>query len=490
MWAQGGGRPPAPMQFSIAFSRGGSPVREPVAMRTVRSVITLCFAVCYIINVFLRAPLLDDVNIALMVVVLVMSVLVSAGSSRLIGVILIVISIGLLLYAQAPIEEWARALRKNADLIVMFILIPLIGIPVQHGGYSESLRGLFTRHANSEGRYYSLVSTMTAVIGALISIAAVPLTFEMSRESRLGANKRLLGTALARGFVTCMIWAPTSATIALVVSVTSAEWVSFAPCAVICALAAEGVGIMMTVLSRKGREDAPVTCDGAGTPEGAPGMIDKAKVAELVIFSMLLIGFIAAISQLFGFSAIIVVAMASLVWPFIWMLVIRRFSLYREEVRGTYFEKKLPNAKNQIVLFAGAGMLAQSIGYSGIGDVIAQALVLTTGQSVLLLTTAVVAIVLLTCAMGIHPIVATAVIGGAIDPALCGITAPYLALVLSISWALGNTICPTSANVIAVADMVQASPVEASLRWNGPYAVITAAVLIACVMLVRGVGFL
>ena len=121
----------------------------------------------------------------------------------------------------------------------------------------------------------------------------------------------------------------------------------------------------------------------------------------------------------------------------------------------------------------------RSIGYSGIGDIIAQALMLTTGQSVVLLTTAIVAIVLLTCVAGIHPIVATAVIGGAIDPALCGISAAYLALVLSMSWALGNTICPASANVIAVADMVRASPVEASLKWNGLYAVITAAALIA-----------
>lgn len=465
-------------------------MKESVAIRTTRSVVTLCFAVCYIINVFLHAPLLDDVNIALMVVVLVMSIFVSTGSSQLIGIILIAISVGLLLYAQAPVEEWVRALRKNADLIVMFILIPLIGIPVQHGGYNDSLRSLFTRHANSEGRYYSLVSGMAAIVGALISIAAVPLTFEISRESRLGANRRLLGTALARGFVTCMIWAPTSATIALVVSVTSAEWVSFAPCAIVCALVAEGVGILMTVFSHKVGGKAPAMNDGASASKDASGSIDKAKVVELAVFSVLLIVFIALVSQLFGLSAIIVVAMASLVWPFVWMLVIKRFSLYRRELKNAYFEKKLPGAKNQIVLFAGAGMLAQSIGYSGIGDVIAQALVLTTGQSVLLLTTAIVIIVLLTCAAGIHPIVATAVIGGAIDPALCGISAAYLALVLSMSWALGNTICPASANVIAVADMVQASPVEASLKWNGLYAVITAILLIASVMLMKGLGFL
>lgn len=461
-------------------------MREPVALRTARSVITLCFAVSHIVNVFLRSSLLDGVNVILMVMVLVMSLLVSTGSSRLIGVILIATSVGLLVYVQAPLVEWERALGKNAELIVMFILIPLIGIPVQHGGYGDSLRSLFARHANSEVGYYSLVSGMAAVVGALISIAAVPLTFEISRESHLSANKKLLGTALTRGFVTCMIWAPTSATIALVVSVTGADWVSFAPCAIVCAFVAQGIGILMTAIFGT-RELAG---GGAGASGDRHGPVDAAKVVELAVFALLLIAFVAVISQVFGLSAIIVVAMASLVWPAMWMLVIKRFAVYRREFKDAYFEKRLPGVKNQVVLFVGAGMLAQSIGYSGIGDLIAQALLLATGQNVLLLTVAIVLIVLLTCAAGIHPIVATAVIGGAVDPALCGITAPYLALVLSMSWALGNTICPTSANVIAVSDMVEAPPTTTSLKWNVPYAIVSAMALVACIMGMGLLGFL
>ena len=59
-----------------------------------------------------------------------------------------------------------------------------------------------------------------------------------------------------------------------------------------------------------------------------------------------------------------------------------------------------------------------------------------------------------------------------------------------MSWALGNTICPASANVIAVADMVDASPVEVSHKWNALYTIVTAAVLIATVLLMRSIGVL
>lgn len=465
-------------------------MREPQIIRSVRSFITLLFAVSYLLNVFLRSPLLESANMILLLVVLVMSLYAATGSSRIIGVILIAVGIGLLACAQAPFEEWVRALRKNADLVVMFILISLIGIPVQHGGYKESLRALFAQHAHSQGGYYSLVSGMAAVIGSLISIASVPLTFEIARESRLGANRRLMGTALARGFITCMIWAPTSATIALVVSVTGAEWTSFAPIAIVCALMAECVGILLAFMRTASHEEGSENRKALDEVEDAPERIDVGKVVELAIFSVLLIVFIVLIAQLFGISVIVVVAMASLVWPLLWMIVIRRLDAYRKEFKASYLDKKLPGSKNQIVLFTGAGVLAQSIGYSGLGDVIVQALVLTTGQNVLLLTIAIVVIILLTCVLGIHPIVATAVIGGAIDPGACGISAAYLALTLSMSWALGNAVCPTSANVIAVSDMVKASPVEASVKWNGPYVIVTAAVLIAFMMFMRALGCL
>ncbi|MEI3308497.1 MAG: hypothetical protein V8R48_06545 [Eggerthella lenta] len=93
-------------------------------------------------------------------------------------------SIALLVYSQAPLDVWKQALRENAYLIVMFIMVPLLGIPVQHGGYSESLRGMFARYASTDSRYYALVSSMSAFVGVLISIAAVPLTYEVSRASR------------------------------------------------------------------------------------------------------------------------------------------------------------------------------------------------------------------------------------------------------------------------------------------------------------------
>ena len=445
-------------------------------VRTTRSAATFCLGVSLIANVFFASSMLDDLNLMLMVGVIALSFAASTGSSRVIGILLFGSSIALLLHSQAPLDVWKQALRENSYLIAMFVLVPLLSIPVQHGGYGESLREVFVRYANTDSRYYALVSIMAAFVGVLISIAAVPLTYEVSRASGCNYDEKLLASALSRGFITCMIWAPTSATIALVVQLTGVDWVAFFPFAIACALIAGAVGFLMTFV----RDEA----------EAPMGKIDAGKVVELSAFAFLLVVSVAATSQLGGLSAIVVVAMASLVFPVAWMAAIGRLPTYAREFRGDYFNNKLPQSKNQIVLFAGAGFFAQSIGYSHLGDALVGSLLHMTGQSVLLLTVAIIGITLATSAVGIHPIAVVAVVGGTMGASQWGVSPIYLALVLSISWAMGNALCPASANVVAVSDMVGQSPIKVSLRWNGPYVLVATAVLVLVLTMARMGGLL
>lgn len=454
-------------------------------VRAGRSVITFCFGISYIVNAFLGSPLIDDLNTVLLIVVIVLSFAASTGSSRIIGFLLFSSGIALLVYAQAPLAVWKQALQENSYLIVMFIMIPLLGIPVQQGGYSESLREVFGRYAHTGGRYYALVSSMSALIGVLLSIAAVPLTYEVARTSPHSENRKLFGTALSRGFITCMIWAPTSATIALVVQLTGIDWMAFFPLALACAVIAEVVGVVMASMGERARGCGSGPSRGAEEP---PGSFDGAKIVELCAFAFVLIVSVMAVSYLTGWSVILVVAMASLLFPVLWMAAIKRLPTYVREFKDTYCHAKLPQVKNQIILFAGAGVFAQGIGYSHVGDALAGALLLITGQNALLLTVAILTLTLAASAVGIHPIAVVAVVGGALSASTWGVSPIYFALVLSISWALGNVICPASANVIAVSDMVGESPLKVGLRWSGPYVLVASVVLVSVLTLARMVG--
>ena len=75
------------------------------------------------------------------------------------------------------------------------------------------------------------------------------------------------------------------------------------------------------------------------------------------------------------------------------------------------------------------------------------------------------------------------VIGGSLSAAQLGVSPVYLALLLAMGWALGNAVCPTSANTIAVSQLVERSPFKLALNWNVSYVLVSTVILIALLWL-------
>lgn len=454
------------------------------SLNQVRSIFTFSLGIGYLINLFFNSPVISNLNLVLMIIVLVLSFTVVTGTSKIIGYVSFTLSIFILLYSHAPLSVWQHALQENLYLVVMFTMVPLLGIPIQHGGYTKALQGAFKRYVDTNNRFYLLVSFISAFVGVLVNLAVVPLVYEICRASQRSSNKKLLSSAISRGFTTVTIWAPTTAAIALIVELTGTKWPVFFPFGILFGIIAGVVGYLMTIFEGKSEEIS--TSDALGVAED----FSLSKVIELTFFGIILIVGIAIVSLGTGISTIIVVSIASLIYPVIWLGIIRRLPILVREFKGEYFKKKLPTLKNEIILFVGAGLLADSINYSQLGDYVPKLLALVVGHNVLSLTIVIIAISLALSAIGVHPIITVTIIGGTVQAASYGITPTYLALVLSISWAMGISISPSAANIIAVSGIVEQSPIQVGIRWNGLYVLMVATVLILVLTVLRIIGLL
>jgi DcuC family C4-dicarboxylate transporter len=112
------------------------------------------------------------------------------------------------------------------------------------------------------------------------------------------------------------------------------------------------------------------------------------------------------------------------------------------------------------------------------------------GGNVLLLTIAVIAVSMALAVVGVHPIVTVAIIGGTVKAAAFGVSPTYMAMVLAISWAIGLSVSPSSATIIATAGLTGQSPVRVGTRSNGAYALVSAAALILMITILRITGVL
>jgi C4-dicarboxylate transporter, DcuC family len=455
------------------------------SLTSVRGLLTLSLALGYLANYFIKSNLISHFNVVLMIIVLVLSFMVVTGTSKIIGYMSFILSILIFLYSHAPLGVWKQAMLENLYIVVLFTMVPLLGIPIQHGGYTKALEGFFKRYVNMNSRFYFFVSFLSAFIGVLVNLAVVPLVYEICRASPRSSNKKLLSSAISRGFTTCAIWAPTTAAVALIIDLTGTPWPVFFPFGILFGIIAGVVGYTMTSIEGKRVGESFNFRD-----EEVAGDFNLPKVIELCVFGIILIAGVAIISLMTGISTIIIVSIASLIYPVIWLGLIRRLPILVREFKADYFKRKLPTLKNEIVLFVGAGLLADSINYSHLGDYVPKLLSLLVGQNILLLTVVIIAINLILSAIGVHPIITVTIIGGTVQAAAYGVTPTYIALVLSVCWAMGISISPSAANVIALSGIVEESPIKVGLRWNGLYALLVVIVFIFVLTFFRFVGLL
>ncbi len=456
-----------------------------ITLTRIRSLLTLGLSIAYLSNLLIKSEQINQFIVLLMIVIIGLSFTALSGSSKIIGGFSFTVSIILFVVYHAPFKVWTQALEENLYLIVLFALVPLLKIPIQHGGYFDALKAFFRRYVNTNKRFYLLTSFLSAFIGILVNLAVVPLVHEISKASDINRNKKLLCSAVSRGFTTCVIWSPTMASVALILKLTDAQWPLFFPYGLLFGVIVGVIGYTMTLYEYRGTS--------AALP--APGdveeeKIDLSKVLELSTFALVLILAIALVSYLLEVQTITVVSCAALIFPIIWMLIIKRWPVLWREFQEDFIKRSLPNLSNEIILFVGAGLLATSITYSHLGNYIPKILFFLVGNSPLLLTIVVVWGIIIIAALGIHPIILIAIIGETVKAAAYGITPIYMALILSISWAMGVSVSPAAANIIVLSGLAGESPWQVGFGWNGSYVLISSVVLIATMTMLRWSGLL
>jgi C4-dicarboxylate transporter len=282
------------------------------------------------------------------------------------------------------------------------------------------------------------------------------------------------------------------ASIALIMQLTGTKWLTFFPFGITGGIVAGIIGYAVTMFETRKQPDpesAPAR-RAVEVAEPTAGRRLYAKFAELCGFALVLIVLIAVISFVTGIHTLTVVSLAALLFPLLWMGILRRLRILGREFKTTYLQESLPNLTSEVTLFVAAGFFATTIDYTGLGKHIPQALAALVGGNVLLLTVAIIVTAIVLAVAGIHPIVTVAVFGGTVKASAFGVSPTYLAMVLAICWAIGLSVSPASATIITMSGLANQSPLRVGTRWNGVYALVSAATLIAMITGLRLMGLL
>jgi hypothetical protein len=340
------------------------------------------------------------------------------------------------------------------------------------------------------GRRYVALTAGAHLFGTVLNLGAVALLGTMVEQSNTLAaaggdprvraiRHRRMATALLRGFGTTTLWSTGSVAPSVMLAMfPSVGWLELARNGFVLALVMMGLGWLLDRLQwpRATRIRVAIV---ESTDSAAGALLPMVAVVAAIV------GGIVAVKQLLGWSLSVSVVMVVPIAALAWLLVQYRSPAVALRLLGDHCATRLPRMRWEVLGLGSAGFIG-----AGVSALVPPAAITglldALGLPPVMLLIAVSAAMLGLGQIGINPIVASTILGGAIGH-LGQSTVPPMAVIASLMgpWTLYAMTSPFAASVIMTARVAETTPATLGQRWNGPFLllsfVLNAALVVALV---------
>ncbi|MEH7442656.1 hypothetical protein V7201_10170 [Bacillus sp. JJ1122] len=405
--------------------------------------------------------------IALAVIVVVMPGI--RGTTLVISVLLLLAAVSLMAYHHVPAQEWLKSLRINITLVAIFLVVPLLGIPVKAGGYVEALKIVLNKKMNEPYFFYLGTTFLTHILGVVLNIGSVSIVNQLTAASNIKAP-RLVANAINRGFVTTIFWSPYFSAMALILSQLPIKWSSI----VFYSMGLSIIGILVSLLIDRSQIKAsfPEEQGEKGLYQDKETLINaRKKVFELFTYLIVITAAVLILEFMTGYSIVLMICLVSLAFPLLWCVFSGKSTVYFQEFQQHVYIG-IPRMKKEIVLFLIAGFFSGAFIHADLSNTLINFIQNIFGSFHLGTAFFLSFIVFLTALIGIHPIVVVTICVTSLKPELIGFSPEYFAVLLLASWGITNPVAPATAVNNLLANLLKVDLLELSIRWNIRYVII------------------
>lgn len=441
-------------------------------MGRVKSLVFVVLLAVYIMNVWHPAQITGQLVNYLTVIVVSISIPFIGRGSRLVCLALFIAGAYLLYVSGAGVSYWVEAMGKNTSLLMLMISVPLMGLPLNYGGYIGTLDSLARKYMAKKYQMYWVPALFSYVLGVFMNLGAVTLTHQITARGRVARCPGMLARSISRGFGCALFWSPNMIATALVLGYLKVPWENYVYIGIVFSLVSLIAGYAAEIFAR--REDAGEP--DAASRDTAPE-IEKNKIIQLAVAGAAFLSLVIYIEIGTDAQVISVIPVIALVFPVAWLILMGKRGAIGEGY-GDYFRNRINRYDGEVVLFAVAGFFSTALAQSGWAARISGYLMHFSGRSMASVALTIMLAVILTSIIGIHPMVLVSAFATSLDAAAMGINPVNLALALIAGWSLGATVSPMSGTTLVVGSLTRKTPMEVAYG-NLPHTVlVTGAVIL------------
>ncbi|AQQ54098.1 hypothetical protein [Planococcus lenghuensis] len=362
------------------------------------------------------------------------------------------------------LQAFFFGLQTNANLLAIFIFVPLLAIPVQQGNYLTYIEVLFAAYIKKTHQLYLFTTVSVLSVGSIMNVGSVPILYQLTDTRSFQPYLMNRINAMTRGFVLAFLWSPYFISVGLVLSYFDVSWFELFRIGFPLA-----VGIILLGFLFESRTKKPVQTE-THTYDQATLRKAKRKVMELMFIVFVITAIIMTIENMTELSVLTIIPLVVIAASVIWSLFISSMSDIKQNFQS-FFEERVPRMGNELLLFIIAGAFGTALLKNGADHWIQVLLETLNITHVLILIPLLLLLMAVPAIFAVHPIITATILAITLsDSRIFADDHLYVSLGLLSSWMAAILVSPFSGLNLLLASLSRRSAFEISLKSNLWYA--------------------
>ncbi len=151
--------------------------------------------ICLLGIVFLRELFnlnsLKNLETILLILVLILGIVLAKGIPYYMSIISLILGHVLIFKYQISYSIWLEGLTKNLPLATIFLMVPILSIPLKEGGYLETINCLINKNITKTRCTFFAISGSVFGLASIANLGAVRVLHDLIKPSKL--HSRFLG---------------------------------------------------------------------------------------------------------------------------------------------------------------------------------------------------------------------------------------------------------------------------------------------------------
>lgn len=442
-----------------------------------RSFLILGMCILFLFQYFVQIDWLQVVVVSLSLVAFIFSARHASPMIRLLGIIMMSAGMVIQWNKGTGINGIGDGIFLTLPLISLIVLVPLISIPLKHGGWFRSISLFLHNLMHQPRKLYAGITGTLFLVTPILNLGSIRIMNDFLEDLKLPSTLSAKGYIV--GFSTATIWSPYFASVSLILYYLNVPFKEFLLYGFGFSLFMLLTGNLMFYFWEK-RHPLQI----AHSSKVPLDKEQRSHLFKLVLFVTSLMSTCLLIEHITDWSMIVIVCLMSLLIPFL-------FGLFSRVWKGMipllkdYRDRTVSMVNNEIVLFMSAGMLAFALKGTEAMNGISLFLNGLASQSFFLVAAAIILIVFSLTYVGIHQIAVVGALAMQLNGPDLGMSNNALAMILLLSWAISTAVSPFSGLNLMVSRFVRLSGNQVGLRMNGIYLLAITFIGIAIISLIQ-----